>query len=192
MRLGMRLGRTLAASAVGLGAVLALSGCGREADKASRPEALAASLPGQDAGEVRSSRRAERTESRRERGGAELIWASSRQRTAEESAQRQFDRNGADFGARSVEDYAAKARAFVSAPPKGAQTIQRNNGDVLYYDAKANVFAVADKDGVPKALFKPRDGQAYWTQQKQRLADDRSSGRRSSRGRSAGGDDANG
>jgi len=191
----MRFRGTLAASAVGLATVLALSGCGREADRAARPEALTASASGREAGrdigEDRSSPRTERASARRERGGAELIWASSRQRTAEESAQRQFDRNGADFGARSVEDYAAKARAFVSAPPKGAQTIQRNNGDVLYYDARANVFAVADKDGVPKALFKPRDGEAYWTQQKQRLADD-SSASRTSRRRSTGGDDANG
>ena len=186
----MRFNWMLKASAIGMGAVLALSGCGREAEKASRPEAQTASASSRDDAGVRSERRNERVSARRTRGGAELIWASSRQRTAEESAQRQFDRNGADFGASSVEDYAAKARAFVTAPPKAAQSIARNNGDVLYYDARSNVFAVADKDGIPKAMFKPRDGAAYWTQQKQRLADERSSGR-SSRNRSSG-DDGNG
>jgi hypothetical protein len=64
------------------------------------------------------------------------------------------------------------------------------------YDAKANLFAVVDKDGAPRTLFKPRDGATYWKQQKDSVAsgDDtyrsssgKSSGRRSA-GRSSGDD----
>ena len=175
----------VAASAASIGALLALSGCGREADRASRPEAASVSVASTTDGQDRAPRRASATH--RSRDGAQLVWAASRRRSAEDSAQRQFDRNGADFGASTVEDYAAKAHAFVAAPPKGVQTLARNNGDVLYYDAKANVFAVADRDGVPKAMFKPRDGKAYWAQQTQALAEDRS-GRSGDRRR--GGDNA--
>ncbi len=64
----------------------------------------------------------------------------------------------------------AKAHAFVDAPPKGVLTLTRANGDRLMYDPKGNVFAVADKDGAPRTLFKPRDGHAYWEQQKQAVA----------------------
>ena len=97
-------------------------------------------------------------------------WASSRRYTAEESAHHAYDRNGEAFGAASFEDYVRKAHAFVEHPPKGVETLARTNGDTLFYDAKANVFAVADKTGAPRTMFKPDDGAAYWQQQKDREA----------------------
>jgi hypothetical protein len=98
------------------------------------------------------------------------VWAASRRYSAEESAQHAYDRNGEAFGARSFEDYVRKARAFVEQPPKGVETLKRANGDTLFYDAKANVFAVADKAGAPRTMFKPDDGAAYWQEQKDREA----------------------
>jgi len=106
------------------------------------------------------------------------MWAANRRHTAEENARYQFARDGADFGARDVDDYVAKAHAFVDSPPHGVQTLTRNNGDRLLYDPKANVFAVVSRDGAPRTMFKPRDGAAYWQEQKQRLADDASGGDR--------------
>ena len=95
-------------------------------------------------------------------------WAASRRYSAQESAQHAYDRNGEAFAAHSLEDYVRKARAFVEHPPKGVQTLSRPNGDTLFYDAKANVFAVADKAGAPRTMFKPDDGAAYWQEQKDR------------------------
>ena len=77
---------------------------------------------------------------------------------------------GQAFGAANLEDYVRKAHAFVEHPPKGAETLTRTNGDTLFYDAKANVFAVADKSGAPRTMFKPDDGAAYWQEQKDRQA----------------------
>jgi len=94
------------------------------------------------------------------------IWSSSRRGSAEENAKRSFDRNGQAFGARTVEDYVRKARAFVEHPPAGTERLKRPNGDELFYDPKANVFAVATRDGVPRAMFKPDGGPTYWDQQK--------------------------
>jgi pyocin large subunit-like protein len=96
------------------------------------------------------------------------VWAASRRYAAEESAQHAYDRNGEAFGARTLEDYVRKAHAFVEHPPKGVETLTRPNGDTLFYDAKANVFAVADKTGTPRTMFKPDDGAAYWQEQKDR------------------------
>ncbi|MET1345712.1 hypothetical protein, partial [Staphylococcus aureus] len=65
-------------------------------------------------------------------------WAANRTRSAEEYAERSFERNGATFAAKSVDDYVAKVHAFVSDPPRGAETLKRANGDLLIYDPKAN------------------------------------------------------
>ena len=98
------------------------------------------------------------------------MWSSSRKGSPEENAQRSFDRNGEDFGASNLDAYVKKAHAFVDHPPAGTQKLKRTNGDVLFYDAKSNVFAVANKDGSPRAMFKPDQGGAYWEQQKSREA----------------------
>lgn len=190
------------ASSATLAAVMALTlgACGRESDRAARADAP---LAGADSGgqAVRTNyepqqRSAPRPAARRLEDG-KPVWASNRQRSGEENAQKQFERNGADFSAASMDDYVSKAHAFVDAPPKGAQTITRPNGDVLYYDPKANVFLVADREGAPRTMFKPRDGMSYWLQQKQRQGE-RGSSRRASRDSSTGeggassGEDSNG
>jgi pyocin large subunit-like protein len=104
------------------------------------------------------------------------MWSASRRYSAEDSAKRAFERNGEVFGARDVQSFARKAHAFVEHPPKGVQTLTRANGDTLFYDPKGNVFAVADKAGTPRTMFKPDDGATYWQEQK-----DRESKRRTSR-----------
>jgi pyocin large subunit-like protein len=98
------------------------------------------------------------------------IWSASRRGTAEENAQRAFDRNGETFGARDLDDFVRKAHAFIEKPPAGTQRLTRANGDVLLYDPKSNVFAVATKDGAPRTMFKPDEGAAYWDEQKARQA----------------------
>jgi pyocin large subunit-like protein len=96
------------------------------------------------------------------------MWAANRKHSAAENAQYQFTKNGQDFGAATETDYVTKVHAFVENPPSDAQTIDRSNGDRLIYDAKSNTFAVVSRDGGPRTMFKPRDGAAYWTEQKQR------------------------
>ena len=100
--------------------------------------------------------------------GGKPMWAANKRHSAEDNAQFQFGKNGADFGATSEDDYITKAHAFIDSPPAGAETVNRKNGDRLIYDAKSNVFAVVTKDGAPRTMFKPRDGAAYWAQQKSR------------------------
>ncbi len=94
------------------------------------------------------------------------MWAPNRRLDAEAAAKANFERNGADFGARSVEAWVTQVHDFVDSAPRGVQRMTRANGDRLFYDAKANVFAVATRDGAPRTMFKPREGAAYWDQQK--------------------------
>jgi pyocin large subunit-like protein len=98
------------------------------------------------------------------------MWAPSKRFTAEEGAQKQFERDGDVFGAKTLDQFVKKAHAFVGHPPKGTLTLTRKNGDILYYDPKGNVFAVASKEGAPRTMFKPDDGMAYWEKQKDREA----------------------
>jgi hypothetical protein len=96
------------------------------------------------------------------------VVTANRRETADVKITRLYDRNGAAFGARSAEDYAARMKAFADNPPAGADTVKRPNGDTLYYQASTNTFAVIARDGTPRTMFKPDDGPAYWAQQKAR------------------------
>ncbi|WP_333806720.1 hypothetical protein [Phenylobacterium sp.] len=98
------------------------------------------------------------------------IWTSSRRGSAEENARRAFARNGESFGTPSLEAYVRKARTFIDTPPQGAQRLTRRNGDVLIYHPGSNTFAVASRDGAPRAFFHPDQGVAYWEAQKAREA----------------------
>ena len=153
---------------------LALGGCGREADRASRPEAADASAasPARSSGyQARQDREdAAAPAPARAYEDGKPMWAANKRHSGEENAKYQFGKNGSDLGAGSQDDYVAKAHAFIDSPPKGSLTLDRSNGDRLYYDPKANLFVVADKDGAPRTMFKPRQGMAYWTQQKDRVA----------------------
>lgn len=91
---------------------------------------------------------------------------ANRRETVDAKIARLFERNGADFGAETAQDYLGKVRAFTSRPPAGTDRAERPNGDVLLYQASTNTFAVVSRDGAPRTMFKPRDGAAYWAEQK--------------------------
>jgi hypothetical protein len=99
------------------------------------------------------------------------VVTANRRETANAKITRLYARNGAAFGARSAEDYAARMKAFADHPPAGADTVKRPNGDTLYYQASTNTFAVVARDGTPRTMFKPEDGPTYWAQQKARAPD---------------------
>lgn len=91
---------------------------------------------------------------------------ANRRETVDEKIQRLYERNGADFDARSPEDFLAKITAFTASPPAGTDRATRPNGDVLLYQASTNTFAVVDRAGTPRTMFKPDEGEAYWAEQK--------------------------
>lgn len=157
--------------ALSLGLALILTAaCERPSAVAQKDEAPPASEARQFAAAPSTSRQTESRDAPVRELDGRPIWSASRRGTAEENAQRAFDRNGEAFGARDLDDFVRKAHAFVENPPAGTQRLTRANGDVLLYDAKSNVFAVATKDGAPRTMFKPDEGAAYWDEQKARQA----------------------
>jgi pyocin large subunit-like protein len=99
-------------------------------------------------------------------GQARPVLTANRRETVDAKVARLFERNGADFDARTPQDYLAKVQAFTTRPPVGTERVERPNGDVLLYQASTNTFAVVSREGVPKTMFKPREGATYWAEQK--------------------------
>jgi pyocin large subunit-like protein len=62
----------------------------------------------------------------------------------------------------NAKQYVEAAWDFVTNPPVGVLSKTRANGDVLLYDATSNIFAVKNAQGVPRTMFKPTDGAAYF------------------------------
>lgn len=147
-----------------LAVVAALAACERPSAVASKESAEPAASAAPDRPETRQA------EAPVPKVDGKPMWSASRRGTAQENAQRSFERNGADFGAKDLDDFVRKAHAFVEDPPAGTERLTRRNGDVLLYDPKGNVFAVATKDGAPRTMFKPEEGAAYWQGQKDREA----------------------
>lgn len=110
------------------------------------------------------------------------MWSATRRYTAEQNARRAFERNGAAFGADTVDAFVRKAHAFTAKPPKGSLFLSRDNGDRLIYDPAGNVFAIASAEGAPRTMFKPDTGMAYWEQVKVQEADRAARRRRSADG----------
>lgn len=171
--------KSVMVAAVGAG-ILGLAACGdggsavetrdRAADGAQAVLTSAAGAPA-EAAEVGAEK-------------AKPALTANRRETVDAKIARLFERNGADFGARTPEDYLVKVQTFVARPPADAERVERPNGDVLLYHAATNTFAVVSRDGVAKTMFKPRDGAAYWAEQKARAP---TFGQRRSSGSESGG-----
>ncbi|HEY2482854.1 MAG TPA: hypothetical protein VGI30_11745 [Caulobacteraceae bacterium] len=159
--------RKILISTAGVAVALALAACGGHPSAVQSQGGQGASGPGQTASQASYGA----SEAATPQVNGKPMWAANRKHTASENAQYQFTKNGQDFAAQSEADYVTKAHAFVDSPPGDAQTLDRANGDRLIYAPKSNTFAVVSRDGAPRTMFKPRDGAAYWTVQKQREAE---------------------
>ncbi|MBP6546018.1 MAG: hypothetical protein KA220_04815 [Phenylobacterium sp.] len=154
-------------------ALLLLAACERPSAVAGRsPNSSGSSaVSASDSGEQASaSVSADRRDEAVPQVDGKPMWSASRKGSAQENAAKSFERNGEDFGAKDLDAFVKKAHAFVDHPPAGTQTLKRSNGDTLFYDPKGNVFAVANREGAPRTMFKPDEGAAYWDEQKAREA----------------------
>ena len=175
--MGWKAGASLA---VGISALALVSGCDNGpsavSKRSSGPDVASASAPERSYSSDRGGRydSEPKVDHRKDEvakaDDGKPMWAPSKRFSAEEGAQRQFERDGEAFGAKTLDQFVKKAHAFVGHPPKGTLTLTRKNGDILFYDPKDNIFAVSNKEGAPRTMFKPDDGMAYWEKQKDREA----------------------
>ena len=94
---------------------------------------------------------------------AENIWSSTKTLSSIDNAKAHWDKHGNEFPEyNSFSQYMNGALDFVKNPPENILIKNRQNGDILLYDQKNNIFAVKSHDGSPKTMFKPIDGMEYW------------------------------
>jgi pyocin large subunit-like protein len=144
-------------------AALGLSACDNGASAVETRDRAAMSEDAKPAGAGSGEEAAKSTDASAE---AKPALTANRRETVDAKVQRLFERNGADFGTPTAEAYLAAVTAFTARPPADAETVRRANGDTLIYQASTNTFAVVDGDGVPRTMFKPDDGPAYWAKEK--------------------------
>jgi filamentous hemagglutinin len=85
---------------------------------------------------------------------------------ADANADEHWRKHGSEFSEdHNAQEYEDEASGFVHHPPPGAEIKHRANGDTLIYDPDTNTFAVEDRNGEPRTMFKPDRGEAYWNKQ---------------------------
>ncbi len=78
---------------------------------------------------------------------------------------RHFREHGADFGAKSADDYATQASQLLRrSQAENLPTKVDADGVIRVYDPKTNTFGAFNSDGTTKTLFKPTSP-TYWDRQ---------------------------
>ena len=83
-----------------------------------------------------------------------------------EKLEAHFEKHGAEFGAGTPGEYAARAKGFMEGP-KGPGVLEklRPNGDVVRYNPATNEFGVKTRGGIIRTYFKPMAGRSYFDAQ---------------------------
>jgi pyocin large subunit-like protein len=83
-----------------------------------------------------------------------------------ETLARHFKDHGADFGAKSAEEYASMASDFLARAQKGKlPTKISQEGTIRVYEPSTNTFGSYNPDGTTRTFYKPTQGQRYWERQ---------------------------
>uniref|UniRef100_UPI0003635C20 polymorphic toxin-type HINT domain-containing protein n=1 Tax=Paenibacillus sp. OSY-SE TaxID=1196323 RepID=UPI0003635C20 len=81
----------------------------------------------------------------------------------QKTLQDHFDRHGADFGAKTPDEYAKKANNFFNNRSK-YQIKTDTDGTIRVYDSKTNTYGSYNADGTTKTYYKPTSP-TYWSRQ---------------------------
>jgi hypothetical protein len=89
--------------------------------------------------------------------------------TSARSLQEHFEKHGAEFSARSKEEYLARAQALRDAP-LSASVLERRRADevITRFDRKNGAFVAFDPDGRIRTCFRPENGEDYFLRQAKR------------------------
>ncbi len=93
------------------------------------------------------------------------LWTKGIPQDQIKNAYEHYKKHGKEFGVNNAAEYVERAHRFRTSPPQGTLTKIARNGDRMYYHPSTNTFSVHTPDGVPKTMFKPSAGQAYWERQ---------------------------
>ena len=83
------------------------------------------------------------------------IWTPGRPGNPLRNLLEHFHKHGADFKAQNVHQYKNLANSFFRKPPPGTLQKVNKSGNIVQYNPNTNTFAVFEKSGVPRTLYKP-------------------------------------
>lgn len=84
------------------------------------------------------------------------IWTSTKKKSSVQNAYKHWGDHHKDFpGLLNSKQYVEATRHFTRNPPLGTLTKIRPNGDVIFYHPASNTFAITNKLGVPRTMYKP-------------------------------------
>jgi pyocin large subunit-like protein len=91
------------------------------------------------------------------------IWTSTRKKSSVKNAFGHWKDHGNEFPEFvNAKQYVEHAHNFFSGSREHLLKKVRPNGEVLLYDIRSNTFGAFKPDGVPKTVFKPKEGITYW------------------------------
>jgi pyocin large subunit-like protein len=65
----------------------------------------------------------------------------------------------------NAKQYVEQTWDFLRSPPNGTLFKTRPSGELLRFHEETNIFGSYTKDGIPKTMFRPKDGIKYWETQ---------------------------
>jgi pyocin large subunit-like protein len=90
------------------------------------------------------------------------IWSSTNKKTSVQNAFKHWKDHKNEFPELfNAKQYVERSHSLFQHSEKTLTKI-RSNGEILYYQPTSNTFGAFTKDGVPKTMFRPRDGIYYW------------------------------
>ena len=90
------------------------------------------------------------------------IWSKGSKPTPSANAYRHWKKHGSDFPQyQNAKQYVDGANNFVKNPPTGT-LIKTKKGDTMYYHTQTNTYAVTNRKGEIKTMYKPTRGKAYF------------------------------
>lgn len=121
--------------------------------------------PESSSGKKTSSNQAGSTGSEKKAETVGSFWSSAKNKSATENALGHWNKHKGEFPElASFEDYAAAARSLAEKQPAGAW-VKKRGADTLIYDSATNTFLVKNAQGMPRTMFRPKDGVNYWNMQ---------------------------
>jgi hypothetical protein len=94
----------------------------------------------------------------------ERIWTNGKVGNRFKNVLGHWRDHGSDFPElNDAKEYVKHAYNFVKNAPMSK--VRQKNGDIFYYDPASNTFAITDKDGIMKTMFKPKRGIDYYNEQ---------------------------
>jgi hypothetical protein len=89
-------------------------------------------------------------------GKSNSIWTSTKKHNSVKNSFKHWKDHGREFSIlQNSKQYVEATRNFVKNPPPGTLMKVRANGDILFYDPSLNTFAIINKDGIPRTMYKP-------------------------------------